>query len=332
VTAAGVRDLANWRGDDRDVADRLTRILSEDEIRALRDLADRHAARPADEIAAADFSVPATDGLIEDLQYAVMDGAGATILKGLDPGSMKAGAFERIFWGLGSQLGDGAIQSPSGERIARVEKREDNPEGRGTLMDGELRPHTDLHEILALACISEAAEGGESMLVSAAALRDAVADRDPDALAALEQGYYAGINEVVGGAEPVTQEPVPIFSETQGRLSCWYNRFFLAAAARARREEFPEAFAHAMAVLDEEAMRPGLGYRFDLEPGDMMFWHNWTCLHARQAFKDGGGRKRLLLRLWLNVERGRPVDPRVAARAAAIDADHAAAFARRQAA
>ncbi|WP_221893050.1 TauD/TfdA family dioxygenase [Parasphingopyxis marina] len=299
-------------------------------MRALRNLADCHAGRPTDQIAAVDFSAPEIGGLILDLQHAVMDGAGAMILRGLDPGSMEAGTFERIFWGLGAQLGDGAIQSAAGERIARVEKREDNPEGRGTLMDGELRPHTDLHEILALACIREAAEGGESMLVSAAALRDAVASRDPEALAALERGYYAGINEAVGGAEPVTREPVPIFSETQGRLSCWYNRFFLAAAARARREEFPEAFARAMAVLDEEAMRPGLGYRFDLAPGDMVFWHNWTCLHARQAFKDGDGRTRLLLRLWLNVECGRPVDPRVAARAAAIDADHAAAFARRQ--
>jgi alpha-ketoglutarate-dependent taurine dioxygenase len=186
--------------------------------------------------------------------------------------------------------------------------------------------------VLALACVSEAAEGGDSMLVSAAALRDAVRRRAPEALAPLERGYPHGINEKVGGVRPVTEAPVPIFSTTGGRLACCYNRYFIHSAARLRGEDLPADLAEAMAILDEEAVRPGLGLRFGLRPGEMLFWHNWTCLHARTAFRDSASRRRLLLRLWLNLSDGRAVDPRVAARAAQIDADHRLALARRRAA
>jgi hypothetical protein len=54
----------------------------------------------------------------------------------------------------------------------------------------------------------------------------------------------------------------------------------------------------------------------------MLFWHNWTCLHARAAFRDAPGAKRLLLRLWLNVPDGRPVHPEIAERARRMDEDH----------
>jgi hypothetical protein len=325
-------DPACWRGDEPGIGKRLARRLSSAERAALTGLAVQLDGRPADAATAGDFDAPALARLIREQRHAVMHGTGAIILTGLDPDALPPGALDRIFWGLGTRIGTASIQSPAGERIARVEQSDHNPEGRGTLTDAELRPHTDMHEVLALACVREAAEGGESMLVSAAALNEAVGRRSPAALAALEQGYYAGINEAVGGAAPVSAEKVPVFSTTGGRLSCCYNRFFLQSAATLRGEKLPADLEAALAILDEEASRPGLGYRFRLRPGDMAFWHNWTCLHARTAFRDGGVNRRLLLRLWLNAAPGRPVDPRVAARAPAMDADHQAAQARRQAA
>jgi hypothetical protein len=325
-------DPACWRGDDPAIGDRLARRFSSAERSALTELAARLHSRPANAATAAEFSAPALAPLIRELRHAVMHGAGAMILAGLDADALPAGALDRIFWGLGTRIGTASIQSPAGEWIARVEQCDDNPEGRGTLTDAELRPHTDMHEVLALACIREAAEGGESLLVSAAALHEAVGRRSPAALAALEQGYYAGINEAVGSDRPVSAEKVPVFSTTGGKLSCCYNRFFMQSAAKLRGEALPADLAAALAILDEEASRPGLGFRFRLRPGDMAFWHNWTCLHARTAFRDEGANRRLLLRLWLNVAPGRPVDPRVAARAAAMDADHRAAQAGRRAA
>jgi hypothetical protein len=74
--------------------------------------------------------------------------------------------------------------------------------------------------------------------------------------------------------------------------------------------------------FDAQAMRADLAATFMLEPGEMMFWHNWTCLHARGGFRDAPGAKRLLLRLWLNVPNGRRVDSQIAQRARRMDEDH----------
>ena len=337
-------DPARWRGDETDIESRLHRRLTAAEADALARSAEHWAPdpeTPAEKAlsarggwaTAADRAILASlASLAAELRHAVTHGSGALILTGLDLASLPPDGYARIFRILGGVLGRASIQSPAAERIARVERSDDNPEGRGTLTDAELRPHTDLHEILALACVREAAEGGESMLVSAAALRDAVRRRSPQALASLERGYPHGINPAVGGAEPVTRQPVPIFSTAAGKLSCCYNRFFIESAARLRGEPLPADLTAAMVILDEEAARPGLGFRFRLRPGEMVFWHDWTCLHARTAFRDRGTRRRRLLRLWLNAHDPRPVDPRVAARAPTIDADHRAAAVRRSAA
>ena len=44
-----------------------------------------------------------------------------------------------------------------------------------------------------------------------------------------------------------------------------------------------------------------------LEPGEMVMFNNWTTLHARTSFVDGGPHPRHLLRLWLAVPDGRTV-------------------------
>lgn len=302
--------------------------MTKAEIAGLEALGERFAGRPAWSIRRDEFRLPAIDALIADLHHAVMAGTGAILLAGIDLSRIDAEVFERIFWGLGTHLGNGAIQGPGGERIARVEQRADNPEKRGTLTDQELRPHTDMHEVLALGCVQQAETGGESTIVSAAALHAAIGAQSPAALALLEEGYYVGINEAVGGGVPVSAEKVPIFSVTDGKLSCCYNRFFFESAARLRGEALPPELVEALALFDRMARDPALAFTAALAPGEMLFWHNWTCLHARSAFRDKPDERRLLLRLWLNACYGRPVDARIAARARTMDADHHAAYMR----
>jgi hypothetical protein len=69
-------------------------------------------------------------------------------------------------------------------------------------------------------------------------------------------------------------------------------------------------------------VRPDIQANFMLEPGEMLFWHNWTNFHSRTAFEDSPTQRRLLLRLWLNIENGRHVAPEIAERARLIDRDH----------
>jgi hypothetical protein len=257
-----------------------------------------------------------------EVRQQVVRGRGAILLSGIEPDRYTPARFERLYWGLGTHIGNGTIQGPLGDWVARVEKSERNPTGRGTLKDVELRPHTDMHEVMSLACVSRAAEGGASTLVSSLAVHNAIRATHPEFLTPLYEGFWAGINESIGGGKPISDQKVPIFCYVDGKVSCYYNKFFMHAAAKRLGMELPPDLVAAMNWFDVQATRADLGATFMLQPGEMLFWHNWTCLHARAAFRDAPGAKRLLLRLWLNVPDGRPVHPEIAERARRMDEDH----------
>ncbi len=317
-----ITDPAAWESAKIGGREGLVRRLTDTEIEVIDELAGTLHDKAVHRITRSDFSHPVVDALMAESHAQVMHGRGAIILSGIDPKRHTLDRFERAYWGLGTHIGSGTIQGPLGDWVARVEKAEHNPTGRGTLMDVELRPHTDLHEVMSLACISQAAEGGVSTLVSSLAVHNAIRETHPEFLAALYEGFWAGINENVGGNQPLSDRKVPIFCCVDGKVSCYYNKFFMRAAANRLGVELPSDLVAAMNWFDEQAMRPDLGASFMLQPGEMMFWHNWTCLHARTAFRDAPGAKRLMLRLWLNVQNGRPVDAQISARARLMDRDH----------
>ena len=325
VFDAPITDPAAWDSATLGGREALTRRMTTAEVAAVDALAASLEHKRVDEITRADFSDPSVDALMSEARRQVMQGRGAIILSGLDARRYSLQRFEKLYWGLGTHLGRGTIQGPHGDWVARVEKSEDNPTGRGTLMDIELRPHTDMHEVMALASVSAAATGGASTLVSSLAVHNAIRATRPELLAPLYEGFWAGINESVGGTKPLSDHKVPVFCCVDGQVSCYYNKFFMYSAAKRLGVELPADLLAAMAWFDELALRPELGATFMLEPGEMMFWHNFTCLHARAGFRDAPGAKRLLLRLWLNVANGRKVDPEIAARARRMDEDHFAA-------
>jgi hypothetical protein len=49
----------------------------------------------------------------------------------------------------------------------------------------------------------------------------------------------------------------------------------------------------------------------DFRPGDIQFLNNYAIIHTRTAFRDDPDpdKRRLLLRLWLNLREGRQLAP-----------------------
>jgi hypothetical protein len=144
-----------------------------------------------------------------------------------------------------------------------------------------------------------------------------ILDERPDLLEPLYEGYF---HESNGGV--VSAEKVPIFATVQGRTSCYYHGLFMTRAAKLRGEELPADLAAAMQYMGDVAARPEVRADFMLEPGEMMFWHNFTQLHSREAFHDTPEARRLLLRLWINVENGRPMPDIFHVRARWMDEAH----------
>jgi hypothetical protein len=296
----------------------LVRRLAAPELAALAGLAARHRGRPVPEITREGFADPAVDALMQAVRDEVMHGRGAMILAGLDPGGYAPDELERLFWGLGTHLGNGVVQGYRGDWVARVERNPDGP-FRGTTTDIELRGHTDFHEVMALAAVRRAAEGGVSGLASSLAVHNAIRTTRPELLAPLYRGFYHESDT----RRILSDRPVPMFCCIDGTVSCLYNAVFMRRAAQQMGVALPPDLVEAMAWFDTQAARPDIRLDFVLEPGEMLFWHNFQMLHSRTRFRDSDEHRRLLLRLWLNVPGGRQVAPEIAERARIMDEEHA---------
>jgi alpha-ketoglutarate-dependent taurine dioxygenase len=144
----------------------------------------------------------------------------------------------------------------------------------------------------------------------------------PHHLPALREGYFFGTNPVLRSRAPVSASEVPVFAGDGDGVQCCFNPYFLQAAAQARGEALPPAFADAVTDLRALALELAMTAQFRLSPGDVVLWHNWSWLHGRTAFEDDPEQRRLLLRLWLRSDLCHPADIRFAERSVAIDDDH----------
>ena len=264
--------------------------------------------KPQD-VTRADFDHPAINPMLAEVLDIIQNGRGAVIVAGIDRRRYSPEDCERIYWGIGTHWGTAATQSVKGDRLGRVTKTElgpDNPTDRGYKSDRELLLHTDSHQIVGLMCIDKAAEGGWSMLASSVAVFNRIAETRPDLLEACFEGYYQASKEASYSDKPVTDDKIPIFSHADGKLSCLFHRLFYRNANKIR-GDMPAKVAEAIEVFTAICDDPGFHVRYMLEPGEMMFINNLTCLHARTDFKDSATHRRCLLRLWLTPAVSRPM-------------------------
>ncbi|HVH76884.1 MAG TPA: TauD/TfdA family dioxygenase [Stellaceae bacterium] len=262
------------------------------------------------------FPLSALRPAIEEIRHRIADGRGFAVVRRLPVEDYSKDELGMIFWGLGTHLGQGLSQSVMGDRLGHVKdfSRED-PLARAYRNKQELSPHTDSCDLVGLMCLRDAQSGGVSRLTSALSVHNAMLAECPGALERLYRGYvFHRRGEEQPGDLPYTPYRVPVFSNTEGKISARYVRTYVeageAAAGRPMRED-------ELAVLDRfEAVtkRPALMLEFTLQPGEMYFINNYTILHARTAFDDGDAeedRRRHLLRLWLDVPGMRPVHPHI---------------------
>lgn len=295
----------------------LTHRLSAVHLAALAKAAERIKDKRIGEIATGDFPDDSIRQLMQAVRFELRHGKGAVILSGLDIAPLGEELFGKLYWGLGGFLGRHAIQSVKGDLLGRVEQLEDNPAGRGYQSNIELGPHTDFHEILSLAGVRDAAQGGESGLVSSLAIYNVIARERPDLIPALEEGYW-----IDNGDGTNTPYKVPVFGRQDGVLSCYYHAMLLMNGAAQSGSDLPEKLREGLDMIRAVAERPELQARFTLQPGEMMFWHNFTVLHSRTHFENAPGQSRLILRLWIHADDQRPMPLGYIEKALQIDAMH----------
>ena len=262
------------------------------------------------------FEVPSLRPVIDEIRRQIEDGRGFVVVRRLPVEDHSKDEIGLIFWGIGTYLGRGLSQSVLGDRLGHVKdfSRED-PLARAYRNKQELSPHTDRAELVGLACLRNAKSGGVSRLTSALTVHNVMLAEYPEALERLYRGYVVHRRgEEKPGDLPYTPYRVPVYSNTDSKVSARYVRTYAEAGEPAAGRPMGEAELAVLDRFEEVTKRPELMLEFTLQPGEMYFINNYTILHARTAFDDGDAeddRRRHLLRLWLEVPGMRPVHPHI---------------------
>ena len=253
---------------------------------------------------------------LDDVAHATMRSLrrmGFALLDGLATPEDKQGSSRlEVF---GQALGRIVPQSPRGELIEDVRDMSDREasDDRGYRSRGELAPHSDPPTLLVLHCVRAAKSGGESHLVSVAAICDALAAADPTALETLREPFprwcVEGQYGMPAGPEGVFR---PVLTSRGGVPSCLLYRPFIEKAAAALGAPLTSVQTSALDSSDRHSHDARLALRFTLAPGQTLVLHNRSVLHARTDYEDWPEfeRRRHLKRLWIDAPEALPVDPR----------------------
>ena len=304
-----VREKAAWTAADlgADPKARILRRLTPAELAAMDDFLQRTRSRAVWDTTSKD--APGLQALAEDIRAALRDGLGMIVVQGIDRTRMSKEDAERILWVIGTFLGGAAMQNPRGDRITHVKHDKDVPQGRGYRSTAELSPHTDAYAILGLMCLERAESGGVSRAASALAIHNEVLAKRPELLDTMYRGTRYASSDARGTSVGPTARNIPIFSNVDGKVSCFFSRQNMTEAARQLDKPLEPAFAEAADYFQSLALDPRFMVEFMLDPGEILFCNNYTLLHARTEFEDSERHTRDLLRIWLNWEGMRPVIP-----------------------
>lgn len=268
------------------------------------------------EIDRKDFPLPLLSGAIEGWIDEIENGRGFLVLRGLPAERYDEAALYALYWGLGRHFGEAIVQNYEGRRINEVRSRGlsyDEVNIRAYATASHLGFHNDPSDLTCLLCVRQAKSGGLSRVASAGAIYNAILANHPAFLEPLCRGFHHDIRGEgpTGALDEVTDIAIPVFSHFAGKLSCCLNSKAIATARQKMGGSLSPLERDALDYIETRAMQPDLRFDFMLQPGDILMMNNYAVLHARTAFEDWGpfARKRLLLRLWLNLHQGRALAP-----------------------
>ncbi len=268
-----------------------------------------------------EFRLPSLEAALAEAFETLERGRGLVLIKGLPVDRQDEEGAARILWGMGLYFGQGLKQLPrvnlggyKDNLIAHITDQGydySKPNAIGSGTSAEQMPHVDGSDVVALLCIRPAADGGGvSRVVSSMAIWNTLLETAPDVLAQLTEGFHHDLRgDVTRPDLPQVTPRIPVFSWTQGVLSCNFNSktVEMAAAKLGRALTVPER--RALDAVLALALDPRYSIDMRFETGDLQFVNNYTVLHSRTAWRDpeDAVEKRLLFRLWLKSFPDRPL-------------------------
>jgi len=306
---------AAWIGPRlREVPDTWRWYLSSAEVAELENAAHKFLARREDlsQIRPETFVVTALRPKLEALRQALIHGIGFEVIGGLPVDRIGVELAATVFVGIGAHLGGARSQNAAGHLLGHVRDigaDSRDPNTRIYQTSERQTFHTDSADVVGLLCLNEARQGGDSLLVSAVTIFNAIRRDRPDLLAYLFENIATDRRgEVPAGAQPFFT--IPVFNWHEGFLTVLYQRQYIDSAQRfADAPRLTAKHVEALDLFDALANDSSLNISMRLARGDMQFVYNHSLLHDRTSFVDWPEpeRRRHMLRLWLSVPGDRPL-------------------------
>jgi hypothetical protein len=203
----------------------------------------------------ADFDLPALNRRIDRAVEDVKNGCGFALITGLPYEGLTKDEFTAATWIIGTRFGHALSQNAQGDLITEViDATAADPTPRMYRSSLELRLHSDITAMIALACWQSAQSGGLSYLASAAAIHNEILARAPHLLEPLYNGFhYHRLGEEGPDEEPTTPYRTPVFALRAGQLSRRYQRAGIAAGHKGRGVPLTDLEMEALDLFDAVA-------------------------------------------------------------------------------
>ena len=306
-----IEDASAWRGADLQADRSWEYVLDEAhcvELDAALQAVDRRGLRLA-EITRATFPLPSLGETLKRVANELQTGRGFALLRNFPIGDYAREALEKMYWGLCSHIGIGVTQNSEAGFIHYVTDGALRPQQgkRGVGLPKETMLHVDLTDVASLLCVRQAPDDPPSRVASSTAVYNEILGQCPQRLARLYEGFEWDRMGEHGDDESATSGyRVPLYSQANGVVSCRYNRHWMQSAADRKKSSIS---AQDNAILDFiDAVAFETCFEFPFKPGDIQFCNNYTVMYGRgaHAMVPEENRKRLLLRIWLDLPSFRP--------------------------
>ena len=242
---------------------------------------------------------------LQSIKRVLEEGPGFVVIEGIDP-LYPADQAIQAYWTLGQCLGRPLEQNIEGDLLYDVldTGREVSTGARFSVTNTESTFHIDsafsprIPDYVGLLCLQSALSGGQSQLISAYALHDALLEENPGVLEELYGDYcFDRRGQYLEGEDPVHRAPIMAWDGRE--LTMRYLRYYIEVGHQRAEMVLSEIQLAALDAVEALLQRPEFRIEFELSPGQMLFTNNHWILHNRTAFEDDPESRRHYVRLWL---------------------------------
>jgi hypothetical protein len=280
--------------------------FSDDEVAELEGAARAAAAsgKSTGALSREDFALPRLASRCREWLRELDQGRGFLLLRGLPVERWGRELSEYAYLGLGLHLGSLGAQNAAGDLLGHIRDTGEDPDDPAVRLYKTRRAqpfHTDGADVIGLLCLQRAKSGGESRIVSSVSVFNRVLETRPELVPLMFQPFHFDRNEEQAeGEDPTFAIPLAYYDGSYLRM--FYIGWYIRDAQRhASVPRLTEQQRDLLDLIDSTADE--LALDMDFQPGDIQLLKNSTMLHGRSAYEDWAepGRKRHLLRLWINA-------------------------------